>query len=353
MFNKTEKIILKIEKSILELKLGIPIIIKDKDSSILFASTENMDPKSFQRFINYNSSHLLLSKNRARYLFKNVKTNILIDCNNLTFNQITSLTYSNPKQIKLKADINPADTIHQHIIKLLQLAELIPSAIVTKIDKKLKAVSEINLEDMLIYADQTNKKYKIVVEAAPLNLKHLNAKMYAFMSSFGNKDHYAIVIGDALKSSIPIVRVHSSCFTGDLLNSINCDCYDQLHQSLKTMNDNPQGGILIYLNQEGRGIGLTNKLRAYALQEEGYDTVEANEILGFSDDQRFFYPAAAILKLLNIKQIRLLTNNPKKANGLEELGIKVVEKLPIIACKNDRVKKYYEIKEKKLGHKFN
>jgi GTP cyclohydrolase II len=155
--------------------------------------------------------------------------------------------------------------------------------------------------------------------------------------------------GDIDRNFPVLVRIHSACFTGDVLGSLKCDCGAQLSEAMLQINKN-SSGILIYLNQEGRGIGLANKMRAYALQDEGFDTVEANHRLGFEDDERDFQIGASILKELKISSIRLMTNNPNKIKLLEENGVNVTERLALIVEENELNAHYLGTKAKKSGH---
>jgi len=172
--------------------------------------------------------------------------------------------------------------------------------------------------------------------------------VYAFTDD-GNGEHIALVRCEHLPHDGMPIRVHSRCLTGDTLTSMRCDCRDQLEAAMKFFEEKTCG-MLIYLDQEGRGIGLANKIKAYALQDEGMDTVEANVHLGFGEDLRDYKIAADILMSFGIKEIKLLTNNPKKIADLERHGIKVVERIPLITKPNRYNKKYLETKRKKMNH---
>ena len=175
---------------------------------------------------------------------------------------------------------------------------------------------------------------------------------YGLFRVIAYKDHqgeHLAAIKGKLKEN-PLVRIHSQCLTSDALKSLRCDCGDQLEQSLKMIAK--EGGILLYLQQEGRGIGLFNKIIAYHHQDQGMDTVEANHKLGFKDDDREYSIAADILKDLGIKSIKLLTNNPRKIDGLEKAGITVVERVPLLIIPNKANKNYLLVKKKKLGHQL-
>jgi len=181
-----------------------------------------------------------------------------------------------------------------------------------------------------------------ISQTANLPTKYGNFKIKSFKE--GNKEH--LVIYKEPLGDIPIIRVHSECLTGDALGSLKCDCGEQLQYALKIIEKN--GGIVIYLRQEGRDIGLFNKVNAYALQDEGFDTVEANHQLGFEADMRNFDIVSDILKYFNISKIKLLTNNPKKLNEIK--NIEVVERIPIKVGKNPYNENYLNTKKEKMGH---
>jgi GTP cyclohydrolase II len=171
----------------------------------------------------------------------------------------------------------------------------------------------------------------------------------AFYNNKDDKEHVAIVRGDVLGAEEVPVRVHSECLTGDVIGSLRCDCRDQLESALRMIGAMDRG-ILLYLRQEGRGIGLVNKIRAYGLQEHGYDTVEANLALGFRDDERDYSVAAHMLGSLHVKSIRLITNNPKKIEDLTRNGVTVAGRIPHVMQANDHNRFYLETKALKSGH---
>lgn len=174
-------------------------------------------------------------------------------------------------------------------------------------------------------------------------------QVVAFYNNRDDKEHAAFVHGDICDSENVPVRVHSECLTGDAIGSLRCDCRDQLETALKTIGQ-MEKGILLYMRQEGRGIGFINKARAYGLQDHGYDTVQANLALGFRDDEREYSVAAHMLYSLKVKSVRLMTNNPRKINDLSQYGIQVTERIPLIIPPNPHNNFYLETKATKSGH---
>ena len=187
-----------------------------------------------------------------------------------------------------------------------------------------------------------------LIARAKLPLEDLRETQVVAFRSADGQEHVALVIG-AFGGNPPLVRLHSECLTGDVFGSLKCDCGPQLRAALRLI-DAAGGGVLLYLRQEGRGIGLANKLRAYALQDRGLDTVEANQRLGFSDDERDYASAAAMLRALGIEAVRVLTNNPAKVSGLGEAGIHVVERVAHRMPANPHNADYLATKRKKSGH---
>lgn len=176
-----------------------------------------------------------------------------------------------------------------------------------------------------------------------------NFRIVSFQNTRDYKEHVALINGEVAGKERVLTRIHSECLTGDVLRSRKCDCGEQLERALiQLSSDTP--GVLVYMRQEGRGIGLINKIRAYKLQDSGLDTVEANQHLGFDDDIRTYDVAAAILKLLHVESINLMTNNPRKVAGLQMEGIRVIDRLPIEISPNPYNQNYLETKVEKSGH---
>ena len=195
------------------------------------------------------------------------------------------------------------------------------------------------------------KKDSLVEKIAECQLPtHMtNFKCYAYESMIDGKTHIALIKGKISKTKPTLVRVHSECLTGDLFGSLRCDCGSQLHAAIE-MISNEGSGVLLYLAQEGRGIGIGHKIKAYSLIEKGLDTVEANEALGFKEDLREYGTGAQILRDIGVRKIKLLTNNPRKVAGLEGYGIKITETVPIEISPGEHNKNYLKTKKKKLGH---
>ncbi len=210
----------------------------------------------------------------------------------------------------------------------------------------------IALDTLLVNDFQQNQSVYEVCKTSLFLKQTQEVDIISYRTESGGREHHAIIIGNPDKDDEPLVRIHSSCYTGDLLDSLSCDCRSQLHQAIQMIADFGSG-IILYLMQDGRGIGLTNKLRAYSMQREhNLDTVDANRILGFEDDERSFVVAAKMLKKLNINKIQLLTNNDRKLSELESSGIEVTKCLPLIVERNKYNDSYMETKFGKLGHRL-
>lgn len=249
------------------------------------------------------------------------------------------------------------------VVDLARLAGLYPAGVICEIMNEdgsmarlpqLELMSQkynlsiISIADLIAYR-RRHEKLVQKVAAAKLPTKYGDFTAVAYKSDIDNDEHLALVMGDIKTRKPVLVRVHSECLTGDIFGSLRCDCGEQVIQSIKRIAEEGRG-ILLYMRQEGRGIGFHNKICAYELQDKGLDTIEANLSLGFEPDLRDYGIGAQILADLGLHKIRLITNNPKKVIGLEGYGIKVTETVPIIIPPNPHNRRYLETKQKKMGH---
>lgn len=209
----------------------------------------------------------------------------------------------------------------------------------------------VSIKDLISYRLKTESLIETLVTVdMPTEFGHFN--LTAFRQTTTGEEHLAIYKGAWEENEAVLVRVHSSCVTGDILGSLRCDCGPQLHRAMELIEKEGKG-VIVYMNQEGRGIGLVNKLKAYKLQEEGMDTVEANIHLGFEKDQRDYGVGAQIIRALGISKMKLISNNPKKRTGLIGYGLEVVDNVPLEIEQNPHNEKYLRTKKEKLGHNLN
>lgn len=249
-------------------------------------------------------------------------------------------------------------------VDLARLAGLTPAGVICEIMNEdgtmarmpqLEEFSQKHQVPILTIADliQYRMKHERLVrkiEEADLPTKHGHFRLYIFEDMIHRENHVALVKGTIAQDEPILVRAHSQCLTGDTFGSSRCDCGEQLHRAMEMIEKEGKGVVLYILNQEGRGIGLLNKIKAYALQDQGEDTVEANRKLGFRPDQRDYGIGAQILVALGVKKIKLMTNNPRKFIGLAGYGLEIVDRIPIEVPPNSTNRKYLKTKKEKLGH---
>jgi GTP cyclohydrolase II len=266
-----------------------------------------------------------------------------------------------PLKGPFEASRGPIPAAASAAVRLAKLAGLLPAALLFRIAANLRehlvleeSLGEVSVSDIARFEDSTAQTLALVVRASvPLEGAE-DAELVAFRPADGGQEHYAILIGSKGAASLAppgpvLTRLHSECFTGDLLGSLKCDCGDQLRGAVQTIAK-AGGGVLLYLAQEGRGIGLMNKLRAYRLQDEGFDTMEANQRLGFAADERLYDIAARMLRLLGYSKVKLMTNNPDKMRALQAAGIEVVMRVPHSFPDNAHNRDYLRVKAEKGGH---
>lgn len=248
--------------------------------------------------------------------------------------------------------IDTGDHIDGVAVLLLKHAGLLPAAVVVPLGSR-ELTDSVHITEADIRAGISEQRETLhIVSRARVPLEDAeDVQIVAFRPEDGGTEHLAIIVGKPDLNQPVLIRLHSECFTGDLLGSLRCDCGSQLRGAISLMAAT-QGGILLYLAQEGRGIGLINKLRAYQLQDSGLDTVDANFDLGFEEDERDYMPAVQMLKHLNVRQVRVLTNNPRKVNALSRLGVNVVERVAHVFPANRHNKGYLMTKGTRGGHLF-
>jgi len=254
----------------------------------------------------------------------------------------------------------PPDAAEASVV-LAKLAGLLPATAIFKAPGKsgrapraMSSLAELSTEDIRNFEERLSSTLQILTRARVPLTGAEDAELVAFRPKSGGQENYAVIIGDKYAPSLAppgpvLARLHSECFTGDLLGSLKCDCGDQLRGAVKAIAS-AGGGVLLYLAQEGRGIGLMNKLRAYRLQDEGFDTMEANRRLGFAEDERVYDVAANMLTLLGYSKVKLMTNNPDKVRALQKAGIEVVERVPHSFPDNIHNRDYLRVKATKGGH---
>jgi GTP cyclohydrolase II len=243
--------------------------------------------------------------------------------------------------------------LHRMAVDLVKTARLLPAALLLELSQaadfasknSLTVVPAILAKPLLA---RSSPLHPVVSARLPMDVSEAG-RLHIYRPEDGGEEHYAIEIGRPDRTKPVLARLHSACFTGDLMGSLKCDCGPQLRGALAQMGAEG-AGVLLYLNQEGRGIGLANKMRAYSLQDQGFDTVEANHRLGFEDDERDFRIGANILKSMGFSSVRLLTNNPAKVATMENTGINVVERVPLKVGQTAQNRNYLATKAAKSGH---
>lgn len=338
------------------LRRGQPILV-DEDLYWAAEALEEDQAQSLQQTAPHDALRLLLTRRRADVLHvlpSDGRSLALIAPDGWTARDLRDLgdasrDFDHPLRgpFRKADDDRPGDEI---ILRLIKAARLLPAGLVWRKPSSIPSATPFVASSALAAALDVGAKTltlsaraRLPTQAAP------DAWLHAFRPLDGGPDHLALVIGDPPKDQPVLARLHSECFTGDLLGSLRCDCGEQLQGAVQAI-ENAGGGLLLYLAQEGRGIGLANKLRAYQLQDQGFDTLEANERLGFDADERLFAPAAAMLKALGYACVRLMTNNPDKVAGLAAEGITVTERVPHAFPSNAHNEAYLAAKKKKSGH---
>jgi GTP cyclohydrolase II len=357
-----------VNRTIAELRRGRPVLLSDAAGAAfaVAVSAELAGPDVLEELTTIGSETpvFALTESRARAL--NIKPSghpvILMEIASwLTPTALRTLAdatsdLAEPFRGPFTRQKRPPSANELAAVQLMKHARLLPAAITAPVaaDHVAEIIARHDLLQVEAEAvaefefNNANSLSRVADARVPL-AEAENSRMIAFRPADGGIEHMAIIIGDPKPADAPLVRLHSECFTGDLLGSMKCDCGEQLRGAVQIIAQGG-GGILLYLAQEGRGIGLINKLRAYRLQQDGFDTVDANLRLGFDADERVFRPAAEMLRQLGFDKIRLLTNNPDKVDGLRDCGIAIAERVEHAFPSNQHNEHYLATKKSRSGH---
>jgi len=355
-----------LDEAIIAFRRGDPVLLDGDNGAVLAIAAERVTDENLDQLRNMSSRRLSVVVTRRRAvalglaprdaLAGTVRITVAPDLSaavirNLA-NPATSLGAQPPGLGPTPASAEPGALA---AVALAKHADLLPAALVlwlvpaeAALARRRADFAVVSMDAVLDRRAATAGLERVAEARVPLAGAE-NAQLVAFRPGDGGTEHLAILIGAPDPKSGVLVRLHSECFTGDVLASLRCDCGEQLKGAIATIAA-AGGGVLLYLAQEGRGIGLVNKLRAYQLQDAGFDTIDANEQLGFDADERVYLPAAEMLRQLGFTAVRLLTNNPDKVAALQRYGIAVVERVPHVFPANGHNERYLSTKATRSGH---
>jgi GTP cyclohydrolase II len=344
-----------------DLRMGVPVVLSGMGEAVLVAAVETLDAARLADLRGFGAPLLAITARRAETLKARAYDG---DLARIVPPAETGLAW-------LRAVADPADDLRTPMkgplqsvregapdlaragLALAKSAHLLPAALLVPVENALamagaNGLTLLTLAEIAPALTALPPMAEVVSARVPL-VASSAGRVHIFRPDDGGEEHYAIEIGRPDRSKPVLARLHSACFTGDVLGSLKCDCGPQLRSALAQMGEEG-AGVLLYLNQEGRGIGLANKLRAYSLQDQGFDTVEANHRLGFEDDERDFRIGAEILRKMGFSSVRLLTNNPKKLAMMEGCGLHVTERVPLHVGETAENRAYLATKAAKSGH---
>ncbi|MDX8352522.1 GTP cyclohydrolase II [Cognatiyoonia sp. IB215182] len=344
--------------------MGLPCLLRHAEKQYVAVAIETLDPARFDALMaRFGTPELVITPRRAATVMTAAAASNIAEQpvrirppENAELGWYTRLADTQfdkpgallgPLHVVRQGD----DTIPRLAVQLVKMGELLPAALLFDAGgDPLHGLSLIPLEAHVALQHLAHAPALAPVAAASLPLEaHDTTQLHVFRDPNGRAEHYAIEIGYPDRSKPVLSRLHSACFTGDVLGSLKCDCGPQLQAALAQMGAEGSG-VLLYLNQEGRGIGLANKMRVYDLQSQGFDTVEANHRLGFEDDERDFRVGASMLRTLGFHNVRLLTNNPAKVGVFAANGITITEQVPLRVGRNVHNQNYLSVKALKSGH---
>lgn len=356
-----------VERALAELRRGSAVVLTGPQDAALIRAAETVEdwPLPFFARPGVGPMRLVLTGKRAAILGlsdSGTRAVLLERADDWTAERIEPLI--NPEAQGpippqgVKVSTSEVGSVGEAAIQLMKIARLLPAALIAPLTTedatswaKANGRWTVTTQAVDSYERMQAEDLRIVSEARVPLADAENTRIVSFRPRDGSAEHLAIVIGTLDPTKPVLARLHSECFTGDLLGSLRCDCGEQLRGAIQAIAQEG-AGVLLYLAQEGRGIGLVNKLRAYRLQDYGFDTLDANEQLGFDDDERVYLPAVQMLRQLGISKVRLLTNNPAKMGALARHGIDVTERVSHVFPSNEHNRSYLLTKAKRGGHLF-
>ena len=345
-----------------DLKLGLPVLLRDEGEVVMVAFVESLTDARYSAMTGLGQVELVLTRRRAEALgarppvaAHTLRLRVPAGADRAWLAAVSGQDGPDAGMAVPALPILQAGTaVHRAAIEIAKAEQAVPAVLAVPVAAADAArVAALGLSEMalpLVIEALEQARCQTRVSSARLPMEASAAgRVHVFRPDDGGTEHYAIEVGTPDLTGPVTVRLHSACFTGDVLGSLKCDCGPQLRAAMAGMAETG-GGVLLYLNQEGRGIGLANKMRAYALQDAGLDTVEANHWLGFEDDQRDFRIGAEILRRLGIGKVRLMTNNPAKMASLAAQGVEVLERVPLRVGQTAQNAHYLATKAAKSGH---
>lgn len=360
-----------VHRAMAELRRGTPILLRGAEGALLVAAAETVSARGLAEIAagTHGPALLLLAPVRAAAVLQRPMPQdgrppepaaVALRLPPALLDPAVLRSLADPtaeRLLPVEPERVAAPALAHGAIALAKLARLLPALVVAPASEPAAArldLLAVAQDQVLAYPDNAARSL-VRVAAARVPLEDApEARILAFRAADGGIEHLAIVVGEPERTlaagAVPLTRIHSECFTGDLLGSLRCDCGPQLRGAIKRMAADPAGGVLLYLAQEGRGIGLVNKLRAYTLQDQGLDTLDANRALGYGADERNFWVAAEMLRAVGVERVRLLTNNPDKVAGLAACGIAVEQREAHQFAANGVNDGYLETKARRFGH---
>ncbi len=345
-----------------DLRLGLPAVLVDGPDAALIGWVETLTEERLAALTAMGAPELALTRHRAAALTRAALPGgdvlrLVVPCG-VDLAWLAARAGQGAEAVAESGEatlpvLEAATPLHRAAVALAKSAQVLPAALIVPVRDAHETAQRLGLtvmraDEALDAIDEAHPQRCVSSARLPMDVSEAG-RVHVFRPGDGGIEHYAIEVGRPDLDRTVTVRLHSACFTGDVLGSLKCDCGAQLRSAMATMAASG-GGVLLYLNQEGRGIGLANKMRAYALQEGGLDTVEANYWLGFDDDQRDFRTGADILRRMGIGRVRLMTNNPAKVAILHDEGIDVAERVPLEVGRTAQNARYLATKAAKSGH---